>query len=162
LNDIEIDVVYLNGWVAVYQFITCAALAIPAGYASSLTPSQIPTNFIDGAKCYIGINSITTGQQPDNCALVGPLFVTLYLIFNVTYNILIIMILKYGSSNILWLAMTLMVPLGNFAFTLPVKYLSQPLEPSDIVGLIVIMAGLCIYRFWKKIDYLLSKYVNLE
>ena len=35
------------------------------------------------------------------------------------YNILIIMILKWGSSNILWLAMTIMVPLGNLAFALP-------------------------------------------
>jgi hypothetical protein len=35
------------------------------------------------------------------------------------YNILIILILKYGSANILWLAMTIMVPLGSMAFALP-------------------------------------------
>lgn len=32
---------------------------------------------------------------------------------------LIILILKFGSSNILWLAMTVMVPLGNVSFALP-------------------------------------------
>lgn len=156
LNDVEIDVVYLNGWVAVYQFITCAALAVPAGYASGLTPDQIPGNFADGARCYIGVNSITEGTNPDNCYLIGPLFVSLYLAFNVGYNILIIMILKYGSSNLLWLAMTLMVPMGNFAFTLPVKYLDQPMKATDIVGLVVILGGLVIYRFWE----LFAKYYH--
>jgi len=155
LNDVEIDVVYLNGWVAVYQFITSAALAVPAGYASALKPSQIPENFWDGMKCYVGYNSIHTGPNPDNCALVAPLFVTLYLGFNVAYNILIIMILKYGSSNILWLAMTLMVPLGSIAFTLPFKYLSLKLKPTDVVGLFVILGGLIIYRFW---DLFISVY----
>jgi len=157
LNDVEIDVVYLNGWVAIYQFITCAALAVPAGYASGLTPSEIPKNFADGAKCYIGLNTITTGNNPDNCELVGPLFVTLYLCFNVAYNILIIMILKYGSSNILWLAMTLMVPLGSVFFTIPVPYLSQKLRPTDIVGLFVILGGLIIYRFWDMLIKLVNK-----
>jgi hypothetical protein len=119
LSSIEIDVVYLNGWVAIYQFLISAALAVPAGYASSLKPHEIPQNFADGAKCYAGINSITTGEHKDNCELIAPLFVTLYLCFNVAYNILIIMILKYGSSNILWLAMTIMVPLvSNRSVTL--------------------------------------------
>lgn len=34
-------------------------------------------------------------------------------LFNLNYNVLIILILKYGSSNILWLAMTVMVPMGK-------------------------------------------------
>ena len=52
--------------------------------------------------------------HPDTYRYVGT-----YLAFNLCYNVLIIFILKYGSSNILWLAMTIMVPLGNAAFALP-------------------------------------------
>ena len=39
--------------------------------------------------------------------------------FNVFYNVLMILIVKYGSANIMFMALTLMVPLGNFAFSLP-------------------------------------------
>jgi len=102
---------------------------------------------LNGAKCYVGINSIIGGDYPDDCRM-APLYVTLYLLFNVLYNILIIMILKYGSSNILWLAMTIMVPMVNFAFALPFMPDPQSLTVWNDVGLVVIMAGLIIYRFW--------------
>jgi len=65
--------------------------------------------------------SIDDGCHPDSC---GDLiwgdsvpqsiaFVNTYLVFNLSYNVLIILILKFGSANILWLAMTVMVPIGN-------------------------------------------------
>jgi len=151
LGETEIDVVYLNGWVAVYQFIICLVLAVPGGYASSLEPYQIPQNFVDGAKCYIGDNSIlesTATIVADQCKT-APIFVTMYLIFNVAYNILIIMILKYGSATLLFLAMTIMVPLGNFTFMLPFVPGHISLHATDIIGLIIIMIGLVIYRFWQ-------------
>jgi len=147
LGEVEIDVVYMNGWIAVYQFIISLALAVPSAYASNLTPQSLPENMLNGAKCYVGINSITGGDHPDDCRM-GPLYVTLYLLFNVLYNILIIMILKYGSSNILWLAMTIMVPMVNFAFALPFMPDPQSLTVYNDVGLVVIMLGLIIYRFW--------------
>jgi len=157
LGEQDIDVVYLNGWVAVFQFLVSIPLAIPAAYASNLTISELPTNFWNGVKCYVGINSITE-QYYDHGQLVvihhckeAPLFVNLYVAFNVLYNILIIMILKYGSANILWLAMTLMVPLGNAAFALRFVPGHKPMRVTDIVGLIVIMVGLIIYRFWGQI-----------
>jgi len=147
LGEVEIDVVYMNGWIAIYQFIVSMALAVPSAYASSLTPGDLPSNIMNGARCYVGINSISGGDHPDDCGL-APLYVNLYIFFNVLYNVLIIMILKYGSSNILWLAMTIMVPLVNFAFALPFMPEPQPLTVWNDVGLVVIMGGLVIYRFW--------------
>lgn len=44
-------------------------------------------------------------------------------------------------------ALTIMVPLGNVAFTFPFMPEHQPLHTSDIVGLIFIMLGLFVYRF---------------
>ena len=72
----------------------------------------------DGLRCYVGYNSITCADDddsctPDDCAVRAPLFVTIYLVFNQLYNLLIILMLKYGSANLLYMALTLMVPLGN-------------------------------------------------
>jgi hypothetical protein len=43
--------------------------------------------------------------------------------------------------------MTLMVPLGNVAFTLPFVPEHQGLRVTDIIGLVVICGGLLVYRF---------------
>ena len=68
------------------------------------------------------------------------------------------MIIKFGSSNLLYLALTLMVPLGNVAFTLPFVPGNAPLQVTDIVGLIVICLGLGCYRFAAKlVDRFLNK-----
>lgn len=40
-----------------------------------------------------------------------------------------------------------MVPLGNVAFTFPFMPEHQPLHSKDIVGLLLIMSGLFVYRF---------------
>ena len=68
--------------------------------------------------------------------------------FNLLYNVFIILILKYGGSNILWLAMTVMVPLGNVAFALKFVPNHKDMRVTDVVGLVVIMIGLVLYRFW--------------
>lgn len=154
LGETELDAVYLNGWVAVFQFGFSILLAIPASMASSppvLIP-DLPENLWDGLKCYVGVSSITcdAGDEDctaDKCFPDSVIYVNVYLIFNQFYNLFIILILKYGSSNLLYLALTLMVPLGNVAFTLPFVPQNQPLRPTDIVGLIVICAGLACYRF---------------
>jgi len=150
LGEVEIDVVYMNGWIAIYQLIITLVLSVPSAYASQLTVEQLPDNIWGGAKCYAGFNSVkeTHGDiWVDNCYM-APIYVSLYIFFNVLYNILIIMILKYGSANILWLAMTFMVPLANFSFALPKMPNRKPLTWYNDVGLAIIMIGLIGYRFW--------------
>ncbi len=99
----------------------------------------------------VGISTITCDDDnnctPDKCMPTAPEFVNIYLVFNQFYNLLIILILKYGSANLLYLALTLMVPLGNVTFTLPFVPQSGPLRPTDIIGLVVICFGLGCYRF---------------
>ena len=43
--------------------------------------------------------------------------------------------------------MTIMVPLGNVAFTFHFMPDHQPLKATDVLGLFVIMFGLITYRF---------------
>ena len=183
LGDCEIDVVYLNGWVAVFQLLFTIVMAVPAAYTSGLTVEDVPSNFLGGIKCYAGIDSNSPGPNgttyidslhggPHQCAFLQPsdggaedrsphlpqcddcasstVFVSVYLLFNIGYNLLIILILKFGSSNVLWLAMTVMVPLGNAAFYIPgIPGHTNP-SPFDLAGLLLIMLGLLLYRFAEK------------
>ena len=95
LGEVKMDVIYLNGWVAIFQFLISIPLAIPAAYASNLAISDIPQNLYDGFKCYAGIDSIVNtstavcyplggNEQPvcDNCST-AILYVSIYILFNV-------------------------------------------------------------------------------
>jgi hypothetical protein len=103
---------------------------------------QVFPNLWGGLKCFVRMDTKPT----DQCGM-SPVYVCLYLLFNITYSTLLILILKFGSANILWLAMTLMVPMGDLAFALPFMPSAQPVLPTDGVGLAVIMFGICLYRF---------------
>ena len=50
--------------------------------------------------------------------------------------------------------MTIMVPLGSVAFSLPFVPKHKPLKALAIVGLVIIMVGLILYRFWSTIEAL--------
>eukprot|EP00163_Fabomonas_tropica_P008843 TRINITY_DN18603_c0_g1_i1.p1 TRINITY_DN18603_c0_g1~~TRINITY_DN18603_c0_g1_i1.p1 ORF type:complete len:461 (+),score=125.04 TRINITY_DN18603_c0_g1_i1:349-1731(+) len=151
LGDVDLDAIYLNGWIAVWQFISTLPLAVPAAYASGLTASELFPNLAGGFRCYVGINTV----ESDMCST-GPFFVNTYLVFNLGYNVLIILILKFGSANVLWLALTVMVPIGNLAFAIPGIPFYNKLRPTDIVGLVVIMCGLLLYRFYDMVRKLIT------
>jgi drug/metabolite transporter (DMT)-like permease len=153
LGETEIDVVYLNGWVAIFQFLIAIPLCVPSAQVINMSVNEIIPNIVGGAYCWMGINTITENDdmvKADSCSQ-APLFVTTYLVFNVVYNILIVVILKHGSANILWMASTAIVPLSNVAFSLNIMPGHQPLKIWDIIGLFVIMFGLVLYRFMNSI-----------
>lgn len=159
LGETEIDVVYLNGWVAVFQFLIAIPLCVPSAQVINMSVDEIIPNLKGGLLCWMGINSITEDDdmvRADNCSQ-APLFVSTYLVFNVVYNILIVVILKHGSANILWMASTAIVPLSNVAFSLKIMPGHQPLKIWDIIGLFVIMFGLVLYRFMNSITTCLEK-----
>jgi len=153
LGEQEIDVVLLNGWVAVFQALFAIPLCFPSAALIDIPNDQIMSNLYGGLMCNFGINTVTEATatlQVDQCEE-GPFFVWVYIAFNLVYNILIIVILKYGSANILWLSSTVIVPLANLAFSLPFMPNSQPVQPIDFFGLVIIMAGLIVYRFMPQI-----------
>ena len=165
LGETEIDVVYLNGWVAVYQFLFSIPLCVPSSMVIGMYPQDIIPNLWGGAKCWVGVNTIVAGNAkglpPDDCSA-APLFYNLYLAFNVVFNILIVVILKHGSANIMWMASTVIVPLSNVAFSLSFMPGHRPMNTYDVIGLGVIMLGLIFYRFMGQISaYLRKLYGNV-
>jgi len=165
LGEMEIDVVFLNGWVAVFQFLFSIPLTVPSSWAINMTTAEIMPNMYGGLLCYFGINSVTeysnSSLPMDNCTM-SPVYVNLYLFFNVIYNVLIVVILKHGSSNILWLSSTIIVPLSNLAFSMDFMPGHKPLTVYDIVGLVVIMAGLIVYRFSAPFISLANRLFGIE
>ena len=149
-DGMELDPIYMNGWIAIFQFFFSLFLAVPAGMASSppIEPSDLPRNIYQGFLCYVGVGSIETGCHPDTmCSSHAALFVNLSLLFNVFYTLLMMYILKFGSASLLYLALTVMVPIGNLAFALPFMPQTTSFHMSDLIGLGVIMSGLMLYRF---------------
>lgn len=160
LGEAEIDCTYLNGWVAVFQSLIAIPLCIPSAAVQQMPVSNIMPNLYGGLRCSFGLNTITESYNPfnqplDDCTA-APFYVSTYFFFNIVYNFLIVVIIKYGSANILWLASTVIVPLSNVAFSLKFMPGSQPLKVWDIVGLVVIMAGLVVYRFMEQIYQLID------
>mmetsp|Transcript_7888 Transcript_7888/g.17119 ORF Transcript_7888/g.17119 Transcript_7888/m.17119 type:complete len:640 (-) Transcript_7888:89-2008(-) len=145
----NIDPIFLNGWVALFQLLFSFPLSVPAGMTSNppVTPMELPKNIWDGIKCYLGTGTIDAGCHPDDKCMEAPLYVNMFLVFNVCFNILIVYILKFGSANVLFMASTVMVPIGNLAFAMPFMPGSTPLKDSDVAGLMVILFGLVTYRF---------------
>ncbi|CAN0197416.1 unnamed protein product, partial [Discosporangium mesarthrocarpum] len=154
LGDDDMDVIYLNGWVAVFQFLASLLFAVPSAYAMGLPVSELPLNTFQGYQCFLGRNNAhhpplmqcdacghrITSIPVDHCEL-APYFVTAYLVFNIVYNVVLIVILKYGSANVLFLASTVMVPIGNVAFSLKFVPRHQDLSWSDTLGLVWILGG---------------------
>jgi drug/metabolite transporter (DMT)-like permease len=153
LGEVDIDITYLNGWVAIFQFLIALPLCVPLSEVQHIPMNEIAPHMYNGFKCWMGVNSITVESNPSNSPLddcsSAPLYVNLYLFFNVVYNFLIVIILKLGSANILYMSSTVIVPLSNVVFSLKFIPGNQPLRTWDIIGLLVIMLGLVIYRFSK-------------
>ena len=92
----SIDPIFLNGWVAIFQFFFSLVLSIPAGMTSHppITPQELPSNIWDGLKCYVGIPTVSSGCHPDDKCFEAPHYVNVFFAFNVCFNILIIFVLK--------------------------------------------------------------------
>lgn len=150
---------YVSGWIAVFQLVCSLVLAIPAGLLASpaVYPWNVPENIFNGMLCYAGNGVIETGCHPDTlCASQHAAFwVNATVLGHAVYTVSMMLVLQ-GSSNsvLLFLALTVIVPLGNLAFTMPfMPHQSQTVvRTADLAGLIVILAGLVLYRFSDPIE----------
>ena len=143
LGDADIDPVYMNGWVAVYQFLFSIPLLIPSAIASNVAIADLPGNLWNGLRCLAQVPNCaimltapggpaprcqlslasmgwlsydqgsfvffldqadsvfqkTSDLTVDDCTL-SPTYVSVYILFNLGYNVLIILILKYARGVI--------------------------------------------------------------
>lgn len=169
----DMDVWWLNGWVVLYQFLIGLLYAPLAAVMSDVSIADIPENLWQGMKCvFAGTNFVKDGEDDcssetdcggdgDECCdscdgsidtvssmpAIGGLF--LYMAFNLTYNILLVLVIKHGSAALMYIASTVVLPLGSLCFTIP-AFLGEHADSFtayDGAGLSVVLIGLIIYRF---------------
>lgn len=177
----DMDVWYLNGWVCLFQFIFGLTYAPLAAKMSGLPIKEIPANLYQGLECTVlGHNTITNDianatitcltRQPcgttgllqccDSCdgslpyisavpALWGMI---MYMVANILYNIFLVLVIKYGSAALMYIASTLVLPLGSISFTIRafLGHNTQKFTVFSGAGLGVVLFGLIIYRFLGK------------
>jgi drug/metabolite transporter (DMT)-like permease len=143
---VQLDPILINGWVSLFQLVGGIFLVVPAGYASSpkVEPMDLPENWAQATVClFARSNSIESGCHPDECSQAA-LWVHLGLLSSILHTVSMVLVLKYGSASLLYLGLTLMVPMGHLVFSL---HDSSDTRTADIVGLIVLVAGLLLFRF---------------
>jgi hypothetical protein len=152
LGSADCDVWHMNGQVALYQLIASFVLLYPSAMAENIAPVNLWSNFGDGFRCLAGIDSSPT----DTCGA-APYLVSAYCVANLGYNVMIVYLLKIGGSNLLWMCLTAMVPLASLFFSLPfVPAINRStIDAYTLIGLIVILSGLGVYRFWHILEPIL-------
>ena len=58
LGETELDPIFLNGWVAVFQFLFSIVIAVPASLTTGVAIPDLPGNMYDGLRCYVGKTNI--------------------------------------------------------------------------------------------------------
>ena len=143
----SMDPIVISTWVSLFQFICGLFLVIPSGLISSprVHPLDLGSNWLDGIEClFAHTNSIESGCHPDDCAKAA-LWVHLSLLNSAVYALSMLFFLKYGSCDLMYLGLTLVVPIGHLAFDIHSSF--SDLRVYDIAGLVILVAGLVMYRF---------------
>lgn len=153
-QETEIDPIYWNLWITIFQTFYSLLFAVPTGYISEprVPADEFFSNFWDGFKCTFGYSSLDTGCHPDHCHLWGPLFFWLYQFSTFGLAISMIVLLKYGGANLMFLGSTLILPISNLAFALPFMPNATAVHFTDILGLCVILFGLGLYKYAASFD----------
>jgi len=86
----------------------------------------------------------------DDCSPTGPIYVWLYCVFNIAYNIFIILVLKYGGATLYAVSSVLLVPVLNLCFAL--SFLPESVQTTlnwqNAVALVIIVFGLVVYKLY--------------
>jgi drug/metabolite transporter (DMT)-like permease len=142
-----LDPILVNGWVALFQFCCGIFLVVPSGLVSSpkVHPLDLGKNWLNAMEClFTSTNSVHVGCHPDDC-IRAALWVHVSLVNSAVYALAMIFVLKYGGCDLMYLGLTLVVPLGHLAFSLHSSFSATSVY--DGVGLLVLVVGLFLYRF---------------
>lgn len=110
---------------------------------------------VGGFKCLVlGTNTITEncGSDPnlplcDTCSGAW-IPVVVYLVFNVAYNVFILLIVKHGGAALSFVVATLRFPLTTVLFYMHSVMGADTVQPHlcDFEGLVLLIVGLLLYR----------------
>ena len=161
--DADIDANYLQAWVSLWQSIFGFAL-IPLNTLKFLGPQAVAwdklwTSMVDGGWCLLGYNLVvpphcTNHHVPDSalppCDDCEGAWIPIaaYILFNMLFNVYTVLLIKHGSATLMFIIMTLRLPLIQGAFS--VRAINDPPDSfgwAAGIGLAVILLGLVVYRW---------------
>jgi len=148
LKQKKLDVWYFNAWVAFFQLII-GAITIPMVFnevlagGQPISPRELPEYLYSATRCFFGFNS----KPNDVCDETALTFV-FYIVFNMTYNIALLIVFKYGSATLAVVASALRVALSAFGFQ--VQYIAGPawrsLNIPDYISVVILIIALVVYK----------------
>jgi len=146
----DLDLFIVNSHGSLFQLLF-QPLFIPLCVLLGVTDgAPIGKYLIDGLNCFIG--NTPDGLKPHTCdySLISYL---IYIGVNLTYNILLLLLVKQASSLLSFMALKASLPIAVVLFLLPWPIIgpSTP-NPFEIVSLFVIIGALVFYRvstIWK-------------
>ena len=161
--DADIDANYLQAWVSLWQSLFGFAL-IPLNTLQFLGPQAVAwdklwSSFVDGGWCLLGYNvlvpphctshHVTDSSLPpcDDCEGAW-IPIAAYIVFNMLFNVYTVLLIKYGSATLMFIIMTLRLPMIQWAFS--VRAFNDPPDSfgwAAGIGLTVILLGLVVYRW---------------
>ncbi|OEH78385.1 drug metabolite transporter superfamily related protein [Cyclospora cayetanensis] len=123
---VQMNTSFLQFWVALFQFfvgfILLPVTSLPLLGREVVPLAELWTRLINGGKCLFGISIIV----PPEC---GPVWgvpcdfcegawveVLVYVLFNLIYNVCSMLVLKHCGATVLFLIMTVRLPLTSMAF----------------------------------------------
>ena len=159
-STVDVPVNWLQSWVALFQM-CIGFILIPVNTLSilgeeAISWSELPTTLINGGKCMIGIDSIISScgaldELPCDSCSGAWIPLALYMVFNLFYNLFIVLVIKHGSAALMYLVLTLKLPIVQLAFT--IQFINNPpdtFSPYSAFGLMAIISGLIAYRWTNK------------
>lgn len=100
---------------------------------------------IDGLYCFMGRNEFGENSSYDCSVMPYPWLA--YMAFNLSYNIALLLLLKRASALQAFMALKAVLPVSFLLFYVRWPLIgSSPINAFVIVGLLVVIAGLIVYR----------------
>eukprot|EP00615_Pteridomonas_danica_P008497 CAMPEP_0114363230 /NCGR_PEP_ID=MMETSP0101-20121206/26395_1 /TAXON_ID=38822 ORGANISM="Pteridomonas danica, Strain PT" /NCGR_SAMPLE_ID=MMETSP0101 /ASSEMBLY_ACC=CAM_ASM_000211 /LENGTH=378 /DNA_ID=CAMNT_0001509737 /DNA_START=312 /DNA_END=1445 /DNA_ORIENTATION=+ len=150
-NDLHVDIYLLSALVAVFQvifgFMFIPILALP-GFGG-IPLAEIPNQLRYGFYCFLGQNSL----PGDHCGYTNHWFqgstaaMLIYCVINFGYNVLSLLVTKYGSATLMVVSAALALPITNLAFSW--KFLMgdyvESFSDADVAALVIVVFGFLVY-----------------
>jgi hypothetical protein len=152
LKNIKSDVWHVNAWISVWQILQ-GLLTLPTVFipwpapAEVIAPNTFGTYVVNSSKCFFTGENPVPGS-PDDCESAWIIFI-LYLVFNITFNQLMLVVFKKGSSVLAVIGSTLRLPLVDLLLLW--RFLAGPATIAaftqwDGYALVMIIVGIVLYK----------------
>jgi len=152
LKDVQADVWHLNAWIATFQLgwglLLSWTVFIPMPKpADHISPREFPEYITAASECFMGIGG------GEHCKFTWMVF-TVFIVFNVGVNVLMLYIYRKGSAVVAIVTGTVSMVIVNLLYHVPFiagEALVTRFSPYNIIAVVVIIGGLVVYRYTKEI-----------